>query len=206
MISTALLLLQLALHCTVEGKHYLVKTKDETKQDQTKDETSPAGQVSDFSRMSYQIYKSINIYECHTRSIKVSIFKGRMHFLSYTSDAHRIMQRHHALVHGIILLLSCLKVGKLTGWRQQQRLKVQQQRWKVQQQRWKVLWEGLRALLKAGETTAAKINSGGVQGVRIFFLNIFLKNNARRVDFILKNNARCVGFDFLKYFLQGVRT
>ena len=81
MISTALLLLQLALHCyNVEGKHFLVKTKDETKQDQTKDETSleehsPAGQVSDFTRMSYQIYKSINVYnECHTRSIKVSMF------------------------------------------------------------------------------------------------------------------------------------
>ena len=30
MILTALLLLQLALHYNVEGKHYLVKTKDET--------------------------------------------------------------------------------------------------------------------------------------------------------------------------------
>ena len=63
MISTALLLLQLALHYNVEGKHYLVKTKDETKQDQTKDEASleehsPADQVKD---LSYQIYKSINI-------------------------------------------------------------------------------------------------------------------------------------------------
>ena len=96
MISTALLLLQLALHYNVEGKHFLVKTKDkttqgktkaettqdqtkaETKQDQRKDkasleEHSPTGQVSDFTRMSYQIYKSINIYECHTRSIIKSI-------------------------------------------------------------------------------------------------------------------------------------
>ena len=75
MISTALLLLQLALHYNVEGKHYLVKTKDKTTQDQTKAETkqdqrkdkasleehSPTGQVSDFTRMSYLIYKSVNI-------------------------------------------------------------------------------------------------------------------------------------------------
>ena len=64
MISTGLLLLQLALHCTVEGKHYLVKTKDETKQDQTKDETSleehsPAGQVLYTSARSDLFYKSI---------------------------------------------------------------------------------------------------------------------------------------------------
>ena len=68
---TALLLLQLALHYNVEGKHFLVKTKDkttqdqtkaETKQDQTKDETSleehsPTGQVGDFTRMSYHTIK-----------------------------------------------------------------------------------------------------------------------------------------------------
>ena len=40
MIFTALLLLQLALHYTVEGKHFLVKTKDKTKRDQTKGKTS----------------------------------------------------------------------------------------------------------------------------------------------------------------------
>ena len=65
MISTALLLLQLALHCyNVEGKHFLVKTKDSTKQDQTKDETSleehsPAGQVLYTSARSDLFYKSI---------------------------------------------------------------------------------------------------------------------------------------------------
>ena len=52
MILTALLLLQLALHYNVEGKHYLVKTKDET----SLEENSPvSGQVTAFTLLSDQI-------------------------------------------------------------------------------------------------------------------------------------------------------
>ena len=80
MIFTALLLLQLALHYTVEGKHFLVKTKDKTSLEETTlasleqnktnlEQNSPVrGQVTAFTHLSDQIccitymYKKRNQY------------------------------------------------------------------------------------------------------------------------------------------------
>ena len=75
MIFTALLLLQLALHYNVEGKHFLVKTKDETSletrpgNETSLEEDSPVRcQVTAFTHLSDQIccitymYKKRNQY------------------------------------------------------------------------------------------------------------------------------------------------